>query len=83
VDRLPSHVLKSEVLQGNHLGRLGNLEKIPSKNAIEEYKYSPKVQVILNITDGAKQQKELHKYARTAIENNDLQAALSILFCIK
>jgi hypothetical protein len=38
VDALPAHVRGSTVLSGNNLGRLGNLEKIPSKEEVDSVK---------------------------------------------
>lgn len=82
VDQLPKHVLKSEVLQGNHLGRLGNIESIPSKAVVETHKQSQEIQNIFQIADDFEQQNELHKYALVSIENDDLESALGILFCL-
>ncbi len=82
VDQLPSHVLSSTVLSGNHLGRLGNMEHIPSEEEINKQLNSHEVQGILLIEDPKEQQDELHKYVVASIENNDLENALSILFCL-
>lgn len=82
VDLLPKHVLQSEVLLGNHLGRLGNVENIPSMEVVETQKKSQEIQRIFQIEDDFKQRNEIHKYALLSIENNDLETALSILFCL-
>lgn len=82
VDRLPAHVLKSEVLLGNHLGRLGNVEQVPDEQEIETRKTTEEIQVILNIKDRTAQLKKLHEHALTFLKNNDLQTALSVLFCL-
>ncbi|WP_298478588.1 flavin reductase family protein [uncultured Maribacter sp.] len=37
VDKLPTHVIKSDILTGNNLGRLGNAEKIPSEKEIAQF----------------------------------------------
>ena len=37
VDSLPSFIKESDVYSGNNLGRLGNIEKIPSKNEIDDF----------------------------------------------
>ncbi|WP_291868252.1 flavin reductase family protein [Maribacter sp.] len=37
VDKLPSHISDSEILTGNNLGRLGNVEKIPSEKEITQF----------------------------------------------
>lgn len=82
VDELPTHVLQSEVLLGNHLGRLGNVENIPSKAVIETQKQSEEIRNIFKIEDDFVLRNELHKHALLSIEKNDLETALSILFCL-
>jgi len=82
VDQLPNHVLQSTILNGNHLGRLGNIEHSPSEEKIEEEKKTHEIQSILQIEDTQEQRNELHNYALTAIKNNDLENALNILFCL-
>ncbi len=81
VDQLPKHVLQSTVLTGNHLGRLGNMETLPSNAAVASLKESEAVQEIL-AAEGAEQLLQLHKHAITAIENNELEKALTLLFCL-
>lgn len=82
VDQLPSHVLKSSVLTGNHLGRLGNMESIPSGSDIATQKASENIILILEEQDVSKKREALHRYALSFIEKNDLEKALSILFCL-
>lgn len=38
IDSLPSHIKNSNILTGNHLGQLGNIEEIPTKEYIAEVK---------------------------------------------
>ena len=40
VDGIPEHIRKSKVLTGNHLGILGNVEKLPSEENVQQYKTS-------------------------------------------
>ena len=82
VDKLPSHVLKSNILTGNHLGRLGNMEELPSMKKIKKQQKSHEIQRILQIKDTEEKQSELHRYALISMENNDLKNVLSILFCL-
>ncbi len=82
VDQLPSHVLESSVLTGNHLGRLGNMEAIPSDSEIAAQKSSEKIIPILEEQDALKKREALHQYALSFIKKNDLEKALSILFCL-
>ena len=82
VDQLPEHVLKSTILNGNHLGRLGNLGQLPSSESIAECKKTKEILAILDIDNVTEKQNHLHKYALPFIENNDLEArpVHSILF---
>ncbi len=82
VDQLPSHVLQSTILNGNHLGRIGNLEFLPSDITIAKQKQSEQIKRILELNDELKKREALHEYALTFIEKNDLENALSILCCL-
>ncbi len=82
VDALPKHVLKSSILTGNHLGRLGNMEAVPNHESITKHLSSKEIIDILHIKNAQEQRNQLHAHALTYIENNDLENALSILFCL-
>ena len=82
VDQLPTHVLKSTVLNGNHLGRLGNMESIPSEKLIVEEKRTEQMKRILALNDASEKRNTLHRYALSFIKKNDLEKALSILFSL-
>jgi len=43
VDQIPKDIRNSNVLTGNDLGRLGNVEQLPDSNAIEEYGLDEKI----------------------------------------
>jgi flavin reductase (DIM6/NTAB) family NADH-FMN oxidoreductase RutF len=38
VDKIPAEIRNSDILTGNNLGQLGNVEKLPSKEEIAEFK---------------------------------------------
>ncbi len=82
VDQLPKHVLQSNMLTGNHLGRLGNMEQLPTKESIEILKKSTEISAVLTLEDTTQKRNQLHKYALASIEKNDLKRALCILFCL-
>lgn len=82
VDQLPQHVLKSTILNGNHLGRLGNLEHLPAPKHIEEIKESSEISALLQMANEVEKRNELHEHALSAIEKNDLERALGILCCL-
>ncbi len=82
VDQLPKHVLQSNILTGNHLGRLGNMEQLPSSEDINQCKNSQELASILRVEDEIEKQNLIHKHALHFIEKNDLEQALCILSCL-
>jgi flavin reductase (DIM6/NTAB) family NADH-FMN oxidoreductase RutF len=46
VDEIPDEVKNSTILTGNNLGRLGNVEQLPSIEEVEEYSKRPEIQEI-------------------------------------
>jgi hypothetical protein len=43
VDQIPNDIRNSNVLTGNDLGRLGNVEQLPDQRSIEEYGLNPHI----------------------------------------
>ena len=82
VDKLPAHVLNSTILTGNHLGRLGNMEATPSDASIKEQESTEKIKRILGISEPSEKRDALHQCALSYIKKNNLEKALSILFCL-
>lgn len=82
VDSLPKHVLKSTILTGNNLGRLGNLPAIPSSNEIEKIKKTNLIKTILAINNTTEKEKQLHSVTQKLLNENKLEAALCTLFCL-
>ncbi|MFD2588621.1 flavin reductase family protein [Croceitalea marina] len=72
VDALPENIRNSSVLTGNNLGRLGNVEELPTLTEIE------KVADHEDIKDLTKKS-ELHKIAKEVLEAGHTKQALSIL----
>ena len=49
IDQIPSEIRNSSILSGNDLGKLGNIERIPSSDEVEHYRQKNiKVDEILN-----------------------------------
>ncbi|MFT5737071.1 MAG: flavin reductase (DIM6/NTAB) family NADH-FMN oxidoreductase RutF [Maribacter sp.] len=80
VDRLPTVVVNSAVLTGNNLGRLGNLENIPTAAEMETIRIDDAVIVILSETDAAELVIKVHQLAQTWLEEGKTQEALALLF---
>lgn len=74
VDALPSHIRNSNVLTGNHLGRLGNLEALPSEGTVAEIAAKQEVKSAL-----AGGRLELHRLAVRYLAAGETEAALALL----
>lgn len=72
VDALPKGIRESEVLTGNNLGRLGNLERLPSKKEIMEV-------AVFDTVKMAKGKSALHQLAKQFIQTGDTEKALAVL----
>ncbi len=46
-DAIPANIRLSKILTGNHLGQLGNVEKLPTQTEIEAYRATPTMQNII------------------------------------
>ncbi|MCB0372962.1 MAG: flavin reductase family protein [Muricauda sp.] len=71
VDALPKGIRESEVLTGNNLGRLGNLESLPSTLEID----------IAGVSHHAKNRskREIHELAQHLLEHGDTEKAMALL----
>jgi flavin reductase (DIM6/NTAB) family NADH-FMN oxidoreductase RutF len=73
VDTLPENVRLSHYLTGNELGRLGNLEKLPTESEIDILRSDS------NMNNFKTDTKALHKYASRLISEDKIKEALTIL----
>jgi flavin reductase (DIM6/NTAB) family NADH-FMN oxidoreductase RutF len=80
VDRLPTAVVNSAVLTGNNLGRLGNLENIPTAAEMEAIRTDDAVVMILSETNAAELVTKVHQLAQKWLEEGKTQEALALLF---
>jgi flavin reductase (DIM6/NTAB) family NADH-FMN oxidoreductase RutF len=71
VDALPKGIRESDVLTGNNLGRLGNLESLPSTLEID----------IAGVSEHAKNlsKREIHELAQQILEHGDTEKAMALL----
>lgn len=81
VDAIPAVIRESVVLTGNNLGRLGNIEKLPSEAEVEDFSTRP---VIREMRERFKNDREsyinhLHVYAKEVLESGDVEMAWKIL----
>ncbi len=84
-DELPEHIRHSNLLTGNDLAKLANVERaaLPTPAQIEEIKAEPMVAYLLNKhrDDAAEQQKQLTLLARQWLEAGRVAEAWRVLFC--
>lgn len=82
VDQLPEIIRMSTVLNGNNLGRLANVEQLPSAAEIQKNSQNDQaLQAILGSTAAGSEKRSLglHTYAKQVLEQGDTQRALLIL----
>jgi flavin reductase (DIM6/NTAB) family NADH-FMN oxidoreductase RutF len=80
VDMIPEHIRNSEILTGNNLGQLGNIEYIPDETEVNEYK-------LLELHDLFKQfegrtadlEKALHQHAKKLLAEGKTKDAWKTL----
>lgn len=81
VDALPQGIRESSVLTGNNLGRLGNLESLPTKTEIEELTNDDELQMLAKKmgTNTFQHKKQLHWLAQRILEEGDTTKAMKVL----
>ncbi|MFS8616784.1 MAG: flavin reductase family protein [Solitalea sp.] len=81
VDQLPEAIRLSPVLTGNHLGRLANVEKLPSREEVGEFGSRPEVKRLLDTFSGSgiSRELQLHRAAASLLEEGDVEGAWKVL----
>ncbi len=80
VDALPETIKKSNILTGNDLGKLGNVERIPTNMEAHDF-----VNNNGDIKDKIQDANliEIHKFAQQYLDNDDINTAWNILAAIQ
>ena len=74
VDQIPPRIRNSYILSGNDLGKLGNVENLPSDAEIESFSKNTEIaNVLSNANDDEEQREELHKVAKRLLEKGQVQ----------
>ncbi len=76
VDQIPEPIRTSQVLTGNDLGMLGNIEKLPSKEEVDTY---IKENLVLQKLLAKGDKKAVHKKAQELLKDKDVQSAWKVL----
>ena len=83
IDEIPEHIRHSEHLSGNHLGRLGNIEReaLPTAPEVEACKAEPLVAYVLHQhrDDAPERHKQLTLLGRQLLDEGKLLEAWKIL----
>ena len=80
VDNIPDFIRKSDVFDGNDLGKLGNVENLPNQEEINTFvNENFSIKGILSSDDDAK----IHSKAKDFLNNNDAQSAWKVLLANK
>ena len=81
VDSIPSAIRNSNILTGNNLGQLGNVDHLPSDEEIAQFQPDPELKRILDATigDNGNRERELHQYARKLLEQGMVAEAWKTL----
>ena len=81
IDQLPLSIRNSDILTGNNLGRLGNIEQLPSDEAVVDWFKDPAIAGVLQAhqQDRESCRKALHFFAKGLLEKGDTEAALKTL----
>lgn len=77
IDQIPELIRHSEVLTGNNLGQLGNVEKLPDSSEIKSYKDSEiiKTAIAQYGQNTANLQKHIHQLAKDLLAQGKVQEA--------
>ncbi len=77
VDQIPARIRNSRILTGNNLGRLGNEEHLPDREAVILFRQEPIIQAILTEYAGNKDLLEmhLHQLAQRLLESGETRKA--------
>jgi flavin reductase (DIM6/NTAB) family NADH-FMN oxidoreductase RutF len=81
VDQIPEEIRNSAILTGNNLGRLGNVESLPSEEEIKKFGEKPEIQEmrVRFQNDPASWSDHLQLLAKETLEDGDVEKAWLIL----
>jgi flavin reductase (DIM6/NTAB) family NADH-FMN oxidoreductase RutF len=80
IDSLPDKIKHSKYLTGNDLGRLGNIESLPSQDEIDRFKTEFPADKSFEIqNDRDKRERAITGIAQKYLENNQVREAIRVL----
>jgi flavin reductase (DIM6/NTAB) family NADH-FMN oxidoreductase RutF len=75
IDQIPEHIRYSQILSGNDLGMLGNIEALPDKETIQAFSQQASIQNILRTQPSAAIHQSLHQLAKQYLAAGKIQEA--------
>ena len=76
VDSIPEEIRCSEILTGNNLGQLGNVEALPDETEVNDYRLIELSDLFMELEDEPKKLEiELHKMAKELLANKKVKEA--------
>ncbi|MEN9394727.1 MAG: hypothetical protein RL362_948, partial [Bacteroidota bacterium] len=76
VDQLPADIRLSKVLTGNHLGQLGNTEKMPDETSVNEFKLTELSDLFMTHEDNPVElEMALHRHAAEYLDKGQVEEA--------
>jgi flavin reductase (DIM6/NTAB) family NADH-FMN oxidoreductase RutF len=85
VDSIPLAIRNSSILTGNNLGRLGNIERLPSSKEIESFKNTPEIQKLLSGLQKFTTEEsilKIHQFAQQLLEEGKIEDAWKLLLIL-
>ncbi|EAZ80321.1 flavin reductase family protein [Algoriphagus machipongonensis] len=81
VDQIPEEIKNSTILTGNNLGRLGNVEELPTAEEVLDYSHREEIQEIRVrfVNDKESWLDHLHLLAKEKLEQGEIEEAWKIL----
>ena len=81
IDRLPEKIKDSDVLTGNDLGRLGNIEQLPDGEEVKSLRKDKEIAALIESYDHDKEllRHHLHKHAKKLLDQGEFSKALRVL----
>ena len=76
VDRIPLDIRNSNILTGNNLGQLGNIETFPNETDVNDFRLMELADIfVANEDNGVQLEIELHKKAKEYLDKGKVQEA--------
>jgi len=82
IDRIPERIRYSNILTGNNLGQLGNVETLPVESELEEYRHSLRMIELESHLQKNDREQAIHKMAKELLDRGEVQEAWKMLLSI-